>query len=132
MTEKVIHSSPYTDPKDVVIHELIKKVAVLESQTYYDDEQSVQDKATPFLHQPHVITAIFAVLGYLLYQTWTATSETSLEVNLKNGICAAIFFFMILGMMTFPTSGMFIIFNKIFNIKKYIFHKTTSYQLHKL
>lgn len=97
------------DAKDVVIRELLKKVAVLESQTYYDDEQSVQDKTSSFFHQPHVLSAIFAVLGYLLYQTWTASPETSFEINLKNGIFAAAFFFWILGMMTFPTSGMLLL-----------------------
>jgi phosphatidylserine synthase 2 len=107
-----IHSKPTPtqssdQDKENVIKQLVQRLTVLESRSYHDDEQHYVDDTQRFFNQPRVISAIVIIIGAFLWLTWTQSDSLSIAENTRTGIAAAIFFFIIVGMLTFPTSGPF-------------------------
>lgn len=74
----------------------------------YADEQYIPDITVNWMYRPHTITALAVTVGFLLYQAWNTNAEIHTTVqNTKNGIFAAAFFIIMLGLLVFP-SGPFI------------------------
>nr|XP_006823665.1 PREDICTED: phosphatidylserine synthase 1-like [Saccoglossus kowalevskii] len=65
------------------------------------NEQQVDDITLEFFYKPHTLTLLLIVVLTALYFAFTRDEVTSKE-NIRDGICCAVFFFLVLSVLTFP------------------------------
>ncbi|ESN91531.1 hypothetical protein HELRODRAFT_70414 [Helobdella robusta] len=65
------------------------------------NEHPVDDISLEFFYKPHTITLLSASVLWLMYSALTR-SGTSPESNIWHGFCCLVFFFLTIGVLTFP------------------------------
>ncbi|XP_071810795.1 phosphatidylserine synthase 1-like isoform X2 [Apostichopus japonicus] len=80
-----------------------RRLAEIEKQHFVGvNEQEVEDITLEFFYKPHTLTLLGVAIATTLYFAFTRTNEVSSEQNISNGLCFVAFFFLIIGLLTFP------------------------------
>lgn len=77
------------------------------SSSLYLDEQYVNDVTVDFLYKPHTILAAVVFISFMIYFAFIQDDNISQLNNLRIGVTVSVSFFLILGLLIFP-SGPFI------------------------
>lgn len=81
----------------------VRNQAEFEKAHFRDiNEQEVEDITLEFFYKPHTLTLLGVAIATTLYFAFTRTSEHSSEQNVSTGLCCVVFFFLIIGLLTFP------------------------------